>query len=102
MTETGIGSNHQPQIADHFAFGQTEGLGQEQLGPQEVGRDDRIECLGERRQRKMLQQQKTCPRLRDRRVFMLFEVAKILALHRTAELTSLYQHSPRLVVLNKM
>ncbi|MNL12178.1 hypothetical protein D3C87_1330400 [compost metagenome] len=63
LTEAGIGTNDQAQIADHFPFSQTEGLRGKQLRPQQIGGDDRIECLGKRRQREMLQQQEACPGL---------------------------------------
>jgi hypothetical protein len=49
----------------------------------------------------MFQQQEACPGPNGL-AFMVIEVTKVLALHGTAELTSLYQRSPRLVVLNKM
>jgi hypothetical protein len=67
--QNGIGANDQAQVADYLPFDQAKGFGGKQFGPQQVGGDDRIQCLGKRRQREMLQQQEPCPGT-DRLTFM--------------------------------
>ncbi|MNN37550.1 hypothetical protein D3C81_1515030 [compost metagenome] len=46
----------------------------------------------------MLQQQKPCAGPKDRLALMIIEVAKILTLHATTELTALYQRISRLIM----
>ena len=46
----------------------------------------------------MLQQQKTCPGPKYWLALMIIEVAKILTLHATTELTALYQRISRLIM----
>ncbi len=97
--QTRVGADHQPQIADHLAVAEAESAGGKQPGAQQVGSDKGVQRLGEGRQGKVLQQHKPGAGHAPRPGGRFVQVAQVLALHATAELTSFDQDAVHLLLV---